>query len=822
MKNLIRLLIFVIYLFNTTLKAQTASEIQLKLQKLKVTASALYIAAHPDDENTRFLAYLANEKKWRTGYLSLTRGDGGQNLIGTEQSEKLGMIRTQELLAARRVDGAEQFFTRAFDFGFSKNPQETFSKWNKDSVLADMVWVIRNFKPDLIITRFPTDGSGGHGHHTASAILAEEAIDAAANPSMFKEQLKYVDIWKTKRLVWNGFNFGSIPQSDGKDFTKIDIGGYNTLLGKNYGEIASTSRSQHRSQGFGVPMQRGSSKETFKFIKGDTIVNSIFDGVNDSWARFSNTKSLTKLIDKCIEQFDVNNPSASINELILIYNSLDKLDNEYWKTQKKKEVAEIITNCAGLFIETYASEYFTHPNSDLKINVQAINRSNAEIKLLNIKINSIFDTTLQKKLDYNILFNYPTKVNIKNDVNYSNPYWLLKSPSTGLFNVSNQKLIGTPEPIAPIQVQYTIAINNLTLSFTKSLKYKWTDAVRGELNRDLEVLPVVSIEPQQNNIILTQNEHSKTFVISIKAFKKFENAKLKFKPVNGISISPSEVEFSSKENNSTLNFQFKIQANGNNNLSLDLLPYVEIENAVYNSKVERIEYEHIPIQTQVVQTKIKVDKIDLITKGKRAGYIQGAGDDIPEALKQLGFEVINLDDNYLLTKSLKDLDVIVAGVRLYNTNNKMDTYYETLMNYVREGGNYVVQYNTNNFISSISSKIGPFDFTVTRDRITDENAELKIIDNADKILNYPNVIKPIDFENWVQERGLYFLSKIDSNYRRVFRGSDPNEKESDGILITCQYGKGTFTYTGISFFRQLPAGVPGAYKLFANIVSQSR
>lgn len=822
MKNLIRLSVFALFLFNSSLKAQSASEIQLKLQKLNVTASALYIAAHPDDENTRLLAYLANEKKWRTGYLSLTRGDGGQNLIGTEQSEKLGMIRTQELLAARRVDGAEQFFTRAFDFGFSKNPQETFTKWNKDSVLADMVWVIRNFKPDLIITRFPTDGSGGHGHHTASAILAEEAIDAAANPKMFEEQLKYVQVWQAKRLVWNGFNFGSLPQSDGKDFTKIDIGGYNTLLGKNYGEIASTSRSQHRSQGFGVPMQRGSSKETFKFIKGDTVVNNIFEGINDSWTRFPNAKSLSKLIDKCILNFNVNNPATSINELIVIYNALDKLDNDYWKAQKKKEVAELIANCAGLFIETYAAEYYTHPNSELKINVQAINRSNADVKLLNLKINSIFDTTFQKNLENNILFNYPTKLNLKNDVKYSNPYWLMQSPSSGLFLVANQKLIGIPEPIAPIQVQYTVVVNNLTLSFTKSLKYKWTDAVRGELNRDLEVLPIVSIEPQQKNIILTQNEKSKSFIISVKAFKKFEKAKLKFNNVNGIIVSPSEIEFSSKENNSNFNFSFQVLANGSNSLSVDLQPYIEIDNATYNSKVERIDYEHIPIQTQVVQAKIKVEKIDLITKGKRAGYIPGAGDDIPEALKQLGFEVINLDDNYLRTKSLKDLDVIVAGIRLYNTNNEMAAHYETLMNYVKEGGNYVVQYNTNNFISSISSKVGPYDFAVTRDRITDENAELKIIDKTDKILNYPNVIQPNDFDNWVQERGLYFLSKIDNNYRKVFKGNDPNEKESDGILITCQYGKGTFTYTGISFFRQLPAGVPGAYKLFANIISQSR
>lgn len=821
MKIIFRFILSSTLLCNSALFAQSAAEIQLKLQKLNVTASALYIAAHPDDENTRLLSYLANEKKWRTGYLSLTRGDGGQNLIGTEQSEKLGMIRTQELLAARRIDGAEQFFTRAFDFGFSKNPEETFSKWNRDSVLADMVWVIRNFKPDLIITRFPTDGSGGHGHHTASAILAEEAMLAAADPNKFKEQLKYVQVWQAKRLVWNGFNFGSMPQSDGKDFTKIDIGAFNALLGKSYGEIASTSRSQHRSQGFGVPMQRGAIKETFKYVKGDSVKSNIFEGINDNWSRIPNSKKLEKLITNCINKYNPNMPSASINDLVVIYKELDNIKDDYWRNQKKKEVSDLILSSAGIFIESYALEYITHPNSDLKINVQAINRSNIDVKLLNLKINSIYDSTFAKNLENNVFFNYSTKTKIDENTNYSNPYWLLEKPSSGLFHVNNQMLIGIPNPIVPLNVNYTMLVNGQELKFTKSLKYKWTDPVRGELNREVEVLPIVSIEPQQKNIILTKNEFSKNINISVKAFTKIDKAKLKFKEVKGITIIPSEIEFSSIENNANFNFQVQVQIT-DVNISADLEPYISIENKEYNSKVERIEYEHIPTQTQVVPVKIKVEKLDIIVKGKRAGYIPGAGDDIPEALKQLGFEVVNLDNNYLRTKSLKDLDVIVAGVRLYNTNNEMQSHYETLMNYVKEGGNYVVQYNTNNFISSISSKVGPYNFTVTRDRITDENADLKIINSDDKILNYPNKILPNDYENWVQERGLYFLSKVDENYRKVFKGNDPNEKESDGILITCQYGKGTFTYTGISFFRQLPAGVPGAYKLFANIISQSR
>ena len=245
-------------------KSWSSSEILLQLKKLNTVGSVLYIAAHPDDENTRLIAYLANEKCLRTGYLSLTRGDGGQNLIGPEQGVELGLIRTQELLAARRIDGGEQFFTRAYDFGFSKTPEETFEKWNHDSILSDVVWVIRNFRPDIIITRFATDGSGGHGHHTASGILAEEAFDAAADSTRFPEQLKYVKVWQARRLLHNSTARFRDPKADMSKFIKLDVGGYNALLGKSYGEIAAESRSMHKSQGFGSAAQRGEYFEYFK------------------------------------------------------------------------------------------------------------------------------------------------------------------------------------------------------------------------------------------------------------------------------------------------------------------------------------------------------------------------------------------------------------------------------------------------------------------------------------------------------------------------------------------------------------------------------
>ncbi len=819
MKNKIILILFVFgFKFSY---AQNAAEIKLKLEKLNSVGAVLYVAAHPDDENTRLLAYLANELKLRTAYLSLTRGDGGQNLIGTEQSEKLGMIRTQELLAARRTDGAEQFFTRAFDFGFSKNPEETLNFWNKDSIIADMVWVIRKFRPDVMITRFPTDGSGGHGHHTASAILAEIAMDAAADPSKYSEQLKFVETWKVKRLVWNGFNFGGRPQSDGKDFTKLEIGNYNALLGKNYGEIASLSRSQHRSQGFGVPMQRGSSVETFKYVKGDSVKQNIFDGIDFTWNRIPSTKNIQKLISKINNEYNIAAPYLSIPALQALEKELKNCNNGYWREQKLIEIQELIFSCAGVFAEVNATNYFGSPGSVSKIIIQAINRSDAKVKLEGVRIAQQFDTTMQVLLDKNKLNSYTSKFTLSNSQAYSNPYWLLQNPSKGIFHVASLENIGKAFNDAALPVEFKFEINDIEYKIKKELTYKWTDPVKGELYRNYEVLPPISINFSNKNLIFTNTTSTKKIQVNVLSNVDNVSGELRLEMPEGWTCIPTSFTINHKLKSSST-YEFEIKASSNAITSGYIKPIVNINNKQYSYTVERIQYDHIPTQVQVKELKLKIEKIDINVRGKKAGYINGAGDEIPEALKNLGFEVVEINDEYLKTQDLSDLDVIVAGIRLYNTNENMQMHYNKLMQYVYNGGNYVVQYNTNNFISSVSANIGPFPFQITRDRVTDELAEMKIISPTSTIVNYPNKIVPTDFDHWVQERGLYFLSNIDGAYTKVFQSNDPTEKANDGILITTKYGKGVFTYTGISFFRQLPAGVPGAYRLFANIVSQTK
>ncbi|MEO8148639.1 MAG: PIG-L family deacetylase, partial [Bacteroidia bacterium] len=500
MKQTFRLTILFVFI-SFTLSAQqsqqlNSAEILQALKKLNTVGSVLYIAAHPDDENTRLLGYFSKEKNLRTGYLSITRGDGGQNLIGKEQGELLGLIRTQELLAARRTDGAEQFFTRANDFGYSKNPEETFAIWNKDSILSDVVWTIRKFKPDVIICRFPTTGEGGHGHHTASAILALEAFDAAADPKRFPQQLAYTQVWQAKRIFWNTFNFGG-TNTTAPDQLKIDVGVFNPLLGKGYGEIAAESRSMHKSQGFGSAKTRGSSIEYFKQLKGDSVKTDVFEGIDESWKRFTSTAKLQLLTEACINKFDAQHPEKIIPDLLAVYKQLQQLNEsdasiKYWKQQKLKETETLLLNCSGLWLEASVTDYIGIPGDSINITTQIINRNSADVKLNKITFLNT-DTTTKLGLKNNELLSFNHKEKLPLNLPYSNPYWLNEKHDPGIYTVRDPLLIGKPENDAAAVVAFDIEINGTPFTIKRGLVYKFTDPVKGEVYRPFEVLPPATV-----------------------------------------------------------------------------------------------------------------------------------------------------------------------------------------------------------------------------------------------------------------------------------------------------------------------------------------
>jgi LmbE family N-acetylglucosaminyl deacetylase len=800
---------------------QGAGEIMQSLQKLKTTGSVLYIAAHPDDENTRLLAYLAGEKKLRTAYLSLTRGDGGQNLVGKEQGEALGLVRTQELLAARRTDGAEQFFTRANDFGYSKNPEETFSFWNKESVLSDVVLTIRKFKPDVIICRFPTTGEGGHGHHTASAILALEAFDAAADPLRFPEQLQYTETWQARRIFWNTFNFGS-TNTTAPNQLKIDVGIFNPLIGKSYGEIASESRSMHKSQGFGSARQRGANIEFFKLLKGDSAKTDLFDGINTSWNKMKAAKKIEKMIDDCIRSFNALSPENSVAGLIAVYkeiNALDEKDAEqkYWKTLKLKETANLIFSCAGLWLEAAAADYIGIPGRDIALTAQIINRSKLAVKLSGLSFLNQSDTATSLTLKDNELYSFKRKEKIPEKTGFSSPYWLNEKHEAGIYKVNDQALIGKPENDPALNVSFSFSIQDLDFKVERALCYKYTDPVKGEIYRPFEILPPATINISEKVFVFNGKE-PRAVQFTVKANANDVNGRLELRGGSNFEIKLKADGFSLKNKGDEAVMEATVvplSNNGSGNLEAALI----IDGKTFNKSVKRIEYDHIPYQFILSDAEAGLVNFEIKKTSVNLGYIPGAGDDVPACLKQIGYKVTLLTDELLLNEDLNKYSAIVTGVRAYNTNDRLQVYYPKLMEYVKNGGNLLVQYNTNSRIGPVLAKIGPYPFTISRDRVTNEKAEVKFTNEKHAALNFPNHITAADFENWVQERGIYFATEIDKQYETIFTMNDPGEKSSDGSLIITKYGKGNFVYTGLVFFRQLPAGNPGAYRLFVNLLS---
>ncbi|WP_158825615.1 PIG-L family deacetylase [Mucilaginibacter lacusdianchii] len=816
MNKLFKLLV-VLQLFSIYAQAQTApatdiATIKQSFKKLNTLGSVLYVAAHPDDENTRLLAYLAQEKHYRTGYLALTRGDGGQNLIGSEQAELLGLVRTQELLAARRVDGAEQFFSRANDFGFSKGPEETLKIWDRDKILGDMVWVIRQFKPDVMICRFPTTGEGGHGHHTSSAILAQEAFTAAADPKRYPEQLQYVQPWQAKRLLWNTFNFGS-ANTTAPDQFKIDVGGYNPTLGKGYGELAAESRSNHKSQGFGSARQRGQALEYFKTILGEAPQNDLLDGVATTWKRVKGGEEIANTLAIINKNFNEEHPESSVPALVQLRGRIEKVTDVYWRNQKLKDIDDLIAACAGLWFESYASEPTYALGDSITIRSQVINRYNDRVKINNISIQNVTKNLGGQTIPANQVQSFDHKA-FANKI--TQPYWLAAPHGIGTYTLANDQLAGNPENPDILKVTYEFTIEGKPFHFERRLVYKYVDPVRGEVYQPIEIAPPVTANID-NKVYVFNTKQPQTIQIKLKSFTNASGS-ISLKPVAGWQISPSAIAFSDKKKGDEWTADFTASPAAGNSSSVNTAEAVVTANEqTFSLGVHHIKYEHIPTITLFPPAQTKLVNIDLKTTGKKIGYIAGAGDLVPEALRQVGYEVHMLTENEIMNADLSSYNAIITGVRAYNVDQRLAYEQPKLMAYVKNGGNLLVQYN--NFAGLVVPNIGPYPFRVVNERVTDEHAKITVTNPQSPLLNYPNKITQADFEGWVQERGLYFVSNIAPEYQTLFEMNDVNESSNKGSLITVNYGKGRFTYTSLAFFRQLPAGVPGAFRLFVNLLS---
>ncbi|OOQ61471.1 PIG-L family deacetylase [Mucilaginibacter pedocola] len=837
-----RTLLFTIALFigiNNT-KAQTAppsdlGTIKQNFKKLNVLGSVLYIAAHPDDENTRLLAYLAQEKHYRTGYLSLTRGDGGQNLIGNEQSELLGLIRTQELLAARRVDGAEQFFSRATDFGFSKNPEETLKFWGKDKILGDMVWVIRQFRPDVMICRFPTTGEGGHGNHTASAILAQEAFSAAADPKRYPEQLKHgVTVWQAKRLLWNTFSFGNVNTTSEDQF-KLNVGGYNPTLGESYGEIAAESRSNHKTQGFGSARQRGDAFEYFKTILGDAPKTDLMDGVNTTWARIPGGAPIGTELATVSKSFNDDEPSASVPALLKL---LDKVDMEfgrdkamqtvrlrpeavedytYWHKQKTKELKDLIAACAGLWFEAYAPEQSYAVGDKLDLRAQMFTPFALPMSDMQISVDG---TVLYLNIPDNAFVLSPGKLSTEQLRPFTlkkitQPYWLEAPHGIASYVLANDTLAGPPENTDAPTAKFEFTMDGRKLAYYRKVMYKYVDPARGEIYQPLEITPPVTANIAEKTYVYNSAVPQ---VIQVK-LKSFTNASgsISIKPIAGWKITGA-ANFADKKKGDEWTASFTVAPTDGKSNTANLDVVVTANGKTFSQGLLNIRYTHVPAITIFPPAQAKLVNIDLKTAGKKIGYIAGAGDLIPDALREVGYDVHQLSENEVINGDLSAYNAIVVGVRAYNVNQRLAYQQPKLMEYVKNGGNLVVQYNNNNGL--VTKNLGPYPFQPVNQRVTTEDSPVTILDKDSPVLNYPNKITQDDFKDWIQERSVYMVSNIDPEYKTPLQMGDPGEPQSNGSLIVANYGEGRFVYTSLVFFRELPAGVPGAYRLFVNLLSK--
>ena len=815
-------------LFAQAPKRWTSGDIHEGIQKLNVLGSVLYVAAHPDDENTSMIAYMSNDLKVNTAYLSLTRGDGGQNLIGTEIRELLGVIRTQELLAARRIDGGKQLFSRANDFGFSKHPDETLKIWNEKEVLADAVWAIRKWKPDVIINRFDHKSAGKtHGHHTASAIIGYEAFDLASKKSSYPEQLKQVDTWQPKRLFFNTswWFYGSrekFAKADKSDMVNVDVGVYYPIKGKSNSEIAAESRSQHQCQGMGRAGTRGESIEYLQLLKGDMPKNQqdIFDGIDITWNRVKGGGPIGKILAGVEANFDYANPGASVSELVKAHKLIKALPDGHWKHIKQAEIETLIEACMGLFIEVLANDYSATAGQSVKLNMEVVNRSNVNATLQSYTVHPIdADSAVGKVLANNQTLKLKVDLHLPKNIATTNPYWLNKKSELGMYTVEEQKLRGLPETPRPVKVQFNFLVENQPIAFTKEVVHKKADPVKAEIYRPFEITPPVFANIQEK-VYVFANDAPKTVSVLVKSGKENVKGNIELCHPNTWRVEPKFVDLDLKLKGEEQLVTFKLFPPKDQEEGL-IIPLIRLEDSTIHTKgVAFIDYDHIPTQTVIQDYESKVVKIDLKKRGQNIGYIMGAGDEIPTSLKQVGYDVTELTDAEIIGGNLEQYDAIILGVRAYNTVERMKFYQPKLFDYVEKGGTMIVQYNTTWRLKMEKEKIAPYAMNLSRDRVTVEEAEVRMLEPEHAVLNYPNKITAKDFDGWVQERGLYFANEWDKDkFTAILSANDPGEDPKDGGLLVAQHGKGYYIYSGYSWFRELPAGVPGAYRLFTNMIS---
>ncbi len=803
-----------------------STEIQLNLEKLGVLGNVLMIAAHPDDENTALLAWLAKSRKYRTAYLSLTRGEGGQNLIGSEQGDLMGVIRTQELLAARRLDGAEQYFSRAIDFGFSKTAAETFTKWDRKTILGDVVWTIRRFRPDVVILIFSGTARDGHGQHQVSSIIGKEAFRAAADPKQFPEQLAYVEPWQAKRLMMNlpSYTPEMEKQSAATPNTLlVDPGEFDPLLGVSFAEIAGMSRSQHRSQAMGFPERKGAQKSYLLTVDGDAAAKDMFDGVDTTWNRIEGGGKVGDLLAKALLELPARNPEKVLPILMEARQALVKL-NGFYASQKKQELDELIVKAAGLWLDATAERYQIVPGKPVKISAQALARLNTKVELSEVTLASLGITQKpDRALAHNVTFIQTLQATFPAGTPYTQPYWLQLPKKGDLYNIADVRELNVPEN-QPLTAQFKVKVEGQELTLLRPVIFRYVDRVRGELTRPVIIVPPVTLKLSEKALIFPSRS-AKEIEVQVTANQAGESGVIKLELPTGWRSTPQSMAFVLTETGEQATVKFNLTPPDH-----DFVGKVKAIATTASGEVaqaqDSILYEHIPPQAVFPLAEAKLVRADIQLAAKRIGYIMGAGDEVPPYLRQLGAEVVLLSADDLARSDFKKFDAVLTGVRAYNTRPDLRANVQRIFDYVKNGGTYVVQYNVmeGGFFGGdpkILEHVGPYPMKITSARVTEEDAQVEFV-ASNPLMQWPNLISQKDFDGWIQERGLYYASEYDPKYQSLLSSHDTGEANLTGGTLYTAYGKGHYIFTPLAWFRELPAGVPGAYRIFANLLSAGK
>jgi LmbE family N-acetylglucosaminyl deacetylase len=807
----------------------SGAELGRDLERLGHTARVLYVAAHPDDENTHLLTWLANERGWRTAYLSLTRGEGGQNAIGDELGHGLGLIRTWELLTARQIDGAEQWIARQRDFGYSKSAEEALEVWGAETALCDVVGVVRRFRPDVIITRFPEEGTT-HGHHLASARLARSAFEQAADPEICAHQLggdAPLQPWQPTRLLYNvplRWMGGEVQP----EWFTVDIGGYDSLRGHSHGEIAAASRSSHRSQAFGAAARRGPEIEAFALLGGEAPAgDDPFADIPDGWESRPGGNEAARLLSGAISDFDARAPAASIPVLMRAHDAADALaqrDREELQTA----IARWVVSAAGIFVDARAAVPMASPGSAVDIDLEVIARGADGWQLRSARLVSATASNHAPAIDAPIVVegidgaldrNEPRRATvtatISADAPASAPYWLDGDVTDGAYALEDPALLGRAVGDPPLVAEVVLDLGGASLPVHVPVRFVSVDPTLGERVQPFEIVPPVELRPTRDVLLLSAGDTARVEAV-VEAGTAVDGAVISVTVTEGWRVEPDAQRLTLEAGERAV-VAFDVTAPSAAGTT-QLVFAANVDGRTWSQYRQPVDYPHLPPLQLPVSSSVAASALDWTAPTGTIGYIVGASDAVGDALVAAGLDVRVLDDAAIAGADLDAFDAILVGPRAFNDRAALAAHADRLWDYAARGGNVIVQYQTNNRLQQLPVPPGPVPVEIGRGRVTNERAPMRWLPEADRVRNSPNALSDADFEQWVQERGLYFASEWDDRWVPLLAVADPGEEEQLGALLVTHHGDGAVFYTGLSLFRQLPAGVPGAFRLLANLI----